>query len=72
MPAQKSFNPIVFAIVFSALFLAGCFAQQPSPSPAANETIAATPTPTPVAASTPTPTSYPGGAIEDAIEKALA
>lgn len=69
---------LVLAAALAALFFAGCTQPQPAPTPAASAspTASAAPSPTavPTPASTPTASAaqYPGGAIEEAIEKALA
>ncbi|HLD62387.1 MAG TPA: hypothetical protein VI875_00805 [Candidatus Norongarragalinales archaeon] len=71
---SKTGARLVFAIVLVALFFAGCLGSGQQPS----STSITTSTPTPTAAeaqtqtATPTPIVYPGGSIEEAIEKALA
>ncbi|MFH1056821.1 MAG: hypothetical protein V1717_03445 [Candidatus Micrarchaeota archaeon] len=66
----------VLAFVLVSLLFAGCLNEQSSPSPTPTLTPTSTPvvsaTPIPTATATPTPVLYPGGKIEEAIEKALA
>ncbi|HIH20783.1 TPA: hypothetical protein HA244_05945 [Candidatus Micrarchaeota archaeon] len=61
---------LVSAILIIAVFISGCIGDGTS----ANPTASATPVPTGISTSSPTPTpiQYPGGKIEEAIEKALA
>ncbi|MFH1106688.1 MAG: hypothetical protein V1787_02230 [Candidatus Micrarchaeota archaeon] len=77
MDRAQQTGMVFAAIAFTALLTAGCTQPAAGPTPVPTQTpsptLTATPTPTATATPVPTPvpTTYPGGVIEEAVEKAL-